>query len=188
MQKALFTSSWDRVNSPYETWTSALKTQLCLPGQIWQNTRSRPGKQVPYVDVYGHVALLLEGHPLQASQTMPQASLWKEDCVHQGKPAVCNQNANSTLLPLQGITLFINDYSAKFNSVKSLIQEISERHVQLSLPLKDSGTNASKYQDFWNGKCEFFKNPFLKIRIVWDGYWAFQYLLRYQMINHLTPL
>lgn len=85
MQTALFTSSWDGVNSPHEIWTSALKPQLCLPGQIWQNKRSRPRKLVPYADVYGHVALLLEGHLSQASQTMPQDSPVKRSLCSSGQ-------------------------------------------------------------------------------------------------------
>lgn len=44
----------------------------------------------------------------------------------------------STLLLLQRITLLTNDYSAKLNGVISLVQETSERHLQLSLPLRNS--------------------------------------------------
>lgn len=87
-----------------------------------------------HADVYGHAALLLEGHLLQASQTKPQDNPLKRSLCSSGQACIfqikvswvsdCNQKASfhSATFPLmenklQEIILLTKYYSAKFNSI-----------------------------------------------------------------------
>lgn len=91
MQRALFSSSWDGINTPYESYdvlmTSALKTQLFVRANLtkYKIQTWKAGPLCRCLWPCCTAAGRLEGHLLQASQMIPQDNPVKRSLCSSGQ-------------------------------------------------------------------------------------------------------